>query len=389
MAIEVLLPSIIKIGGGAFAEAAETLKRLGAQRPLIVTDAFLVRSGLAERLRAQLEAAGIGGGVFAETVPDPTTEAVAAGVRAFHEGGHDGLVSLGGGSPIDTAKAIGMLAANGGRARDYKVPNAIPKNGPAHLSIPTTAGTGSEVSRFTVITDSETDEKMLIAGAALVPTAAIVDFELTMTMPARLTADTGTDSLTHAIESYVSRRANAFTDALALTAMKTIWAELPTAFREPGNRGARERMMLAATQAGMAFSNASVALVHGMSRPIGAHFHVPHGLSNAMLLPAVTAFSVGSAETRYAACARTMGVAEERDADDAACTKLVDALFTRNRELEVPSPKKYGIAEEKYFALIPTMAQQALASGSPQNNPRVPTGEEIEGIYRRVWGDRD
>ncbi len=169
MAIEVLLPSIIKIGGGAFAEAAETLKRLGTQRPLIVTDAFLVRSGLAERLRAQLEAAGIGGRVFAETVPDPTTEAVAAGVSAFQEGGHDGLVSLGGGSPIDTAKAIGMLAANGGRARDYKVPNAIPKKGPAHLSIPTTAGTGSEVSRFTVITDSETDEKMLIAGAALVP----------------------------------------------------------------------------------------------------------------------------------------------------------------------------------------------------------------------------
>ncbi len=304
MAIEVLLPAIIKIGGGAFAEAAETLKRRGAKRPLIVTDAFLVRTGLVERLREQLSAAGITCGVFAETVPDPTTEAVNAGVSAFVAGEHDALVSLGGGSPIDTAKAIGMLAANGGQARDYKVPNMIPKTGPAHLAIPTTAGTGSEVSRFTVITDSETDEKMLIAGAALVPSAAIVDFELTMSMPARLTADTGTDSLTHAVESYVSRKANAFTDALALTAMKTIWEELPTAFREPGNRVARERMMLAATQAGMAFSNASVALVHGMSRPIGAHFHVPHGLSNAMLLPAVTAFSIGSAAKRYAECAR-------------------------------------------------------------------------------------
>jgi alcohol dehydrogenase class IV len=385
MAIEVLIPSLIKVGGGAFGEAAGVLKRLGVKRPLIVTDAFLVRMGLAGSLREQIERQGIGCCVFAETVPDPTTDVVTAGLRVFSEGGHDALVSLGGGSPIDTAKAIGMLAANGGRARDYKVPNPIPKMGALHMAIPTTAGTGSEVSRFTVITDSETDEKMLIAGAALVPSAAIVDFELTLSMPARLTADTGTDSLTHAIEAHVSRKANAFADAFAMTAMKTIWAELPVAFREPGNRMARERMMLAATQAGMAFSNASVALVHGMSRPIGAHFHVPHGLSNAMLLPAVTAFSVEAGEGRYAECARTIGVADAADSDAAAGRKLVDALFFRNGELEVPSPKSYGIAEERYFELIPTMAQQALASGSPQNNPRVPTNGEIEEIYRQIW----
>ena len=385
MAIEVVVPSIIKIGGGAIAEASGILKRLEVKHPLIVTDAFLVRAGMAESLRQQLVTAGMACGVFSETVPDPTTDAVASGLRAFTEGGHDALVSLGGGSPIDSAKAIGMLAANGGRARDYKVPNGIPKRGPLHLAIPTTAGTGSEVSRFTVITDSETDEKMLIAGAALVPTAAIVDFELTMSMPARLTADTGTDSLTHAIEAHVSRKANAFADAFAMAAMKTIWAELPTAFHEPGNRRAREAMMLAATQGGMAFSNASVALVHGMSRPIGAHFHVAHGLSNAMLLPAVTAFSVQSAEGRYAECARTIGVADSTDSDAEGARKLVDALFARNRELEVPSPKKYGISEERYFSLIPTMAKQALASGSPQNNPRIPTTEEIEEIYRQIW----
>jgi alcohol dehydrogenase class IV len=167
--------------------------------------------------------------------------------------------------------------------------------------------------------------------------------------------------------------------------MKTIWAELPTAFREPGNRLARERMMLAATQAGMAFSNASVALVHGMSRPIGAHFHVPHGLSNAMLLPAVTAFSVKAAESRYADCACAIGVADPSDSDAEAGRKLVDALFERNHALEVPSPKKFGIPEDRYFSLTPTMAKQALASGSPQNNPRVPTVEEIEQIYRQIW----
>jgi alcohol dehydrogenase class IV len=226
---------------------------------------------------------------------------------------------------------------------------------------------------------------MLIASGSLVPSAAIVDFELTMSMPARLTADTGTDSLTHAIEAHVSRKANAFADVFAMAAMKTIWVDLPTVFHEPGNRRARESMMLAATQAGLAFSNASVALVHGMSRPIGAHFHVPHGLSNAMLLPAVTAFSITAAEVRYAECARAIGVASDFDSDAQAGRRLVDALFARNQELEVPSPRTFGICVEQYFSLIPTMAEQALASGSPQNNPRVPTKEQIEEIYRQIW----
>jgi alcohol dehydrogenase class IV len=236
-----------------------------------------------------------------------------------------------------------------------------------------------------VITDVERGEKLLVAGDTLLPSAAVVDYELTLTMPARLTADTGTDSLTHAIEAFVSRKANPFTDAFALAAMKTIWRELPTCFRQPGNIQAREAMMLAATQAGIAFSNASVALVHGMSRPLGAHFHIPHGLSNAMLLPAVTAFSAEAALDRYAECARTMGVAEAQESDQAAVDRLTRALYQRNAELQVPSPKQFGIAEERYAALVSTMAEQALASGSPQNNPRIPTAEEIEQIYHQAW----
>ena len=242
-----------------------------------------------------------------------------------------------------------MLAANKGKVRDYRVPQPIPAAGPTHLAIPTTAGTGSEVTRFTVITDSESGEKMLLAGDALLPTAAVVDYELTLTMPPRLTADTGTDSLTHAIEAFVSRRANPFTDALALSAMKTIWRELPTSFRQPGNAQAREAMMLAATQAGIAFSNASVALVHGMSRPLGAFFHIPHGLSNAMLLPAVTAFSVEAAVDRYAECARTMGLAKPEDSDEAAADQLIRGLYSRNAELQVPTPRAFGIPEERYI----------------------------------------
>jgi alcohol dehydrogenase class IV len=385
MTAEIQIPSLMKIGAGAFSEVALILTGLKCSRPLIVTDAFLVSCGLAEKLRDQIVQAGIPCEVFSGTVPDPTTDAVDQGVSAFLEGKHDSLVSLGGGSPIDTAKAIGLLVANGGRPRDYKVPNPIPKAGPPHVAIPTTAGTGSEVTRFAVISDSVSQEKMLIAGSSLMPSAAVVDFELTMSMPRRLTADTGTDSLTHAIEAYVSRKANRFTDTLALSAMKTIWAELPTAFRRPEDRAAREGMMLAATLAGIAFSNASVALVHGMSRPIGLFFHVPHGLSNAMLLPAVTRFSAGAAPERYADCARTMGIAAQDDSDPVAVNKLVGGLFRRNEELEVPSPKSFGISEERYLEVIPTMTTQALASGSPQNNPRIPSAAEIEQLYREIW----
>src|SRR5580698_7028112 len=385
MTAEIQIPAILKIGAGAFSEVGLVLARLQCNRPLIVTDAYLVSCGLAARLQDQIVQAGISCEVFSETVPDPTTDVVDLGVCAFLAGGHDSLVSLGGGSPIDTAKAIGLIAANGGRPSDYKVPNIIPKAGPPHIAIPTTAGTGSEVSRFTVISDSISQEKMLIAGSALLPSAAVVDYEITMSMPQRLTADTGTDSLTHAIEAYVSRKANQFTDTFALAAMKTIWMELPVAFHEPGNRTAREGMMLAATLAGIAFSNASVALVHGMSRPIGLFFHVPHGLSNAMLLPAITQFSAAAAPERYADCARAMGIAGPGDAEPVAVSKLIGGLFRRNQELEVPSPKGFGIPEERYFEVIPIMAAQALASGSPQNNPRIPSAAEIEQLYREIW----
>jgi alcohol dehydrogenase class IV len=382
---EIKIPPILKIGGGSFAAVASLLQRLECKRSLIVTDPWMMKNQLAERLATQMRDAGLSCEIFHETVPDPASAVVEAGARVFVQGGHDSLVSLGGGSPIDTAKAIGMLAANKGKVRDYRVPQPIPAAGPTHLAIPTTAGTGSEVTRFTVITDSESGEKMLLAGDTLLPTAAVVDYELTLTMPPRLTADTGTDSLAHAIEAFVSRRANPFTDALALSAMRTIWRELPTSFRQPGNTQAREAMMLAATQAGIAFSNASVALVHGMSRPLGAFFHIPHGLSNAMLLPAVTAFSVEAAVDRYAACARTMGLAKAEDSDEAAAAQLIRGLYSRNAELQVPTPKEFGIPEERYIALLATMATQALASGSPQNNPRVPTVLEIEQIYRQAW----
>ncbi|HWY75754.1 MAG TPA: iron-containing alcohol dehydrogenase, partial [Verrucomicrobiae bacterium] len=206
-----------------------------------------------------------------------------------------------------------------------------------------------------------------------------------MTKPMRLTADTGVDSLTHAIEAYVSRRANPFSDSFALSAMRAIWSNLPSAYFEPHNREAREAMMLAATQAGIAFSNSSVALVHGMSRPIGAKFHVPHGMSNAMLLPAVTEFSISAAVRRYAECARVMGMVPADSADEQAVSALVRNLHQLNRELKVPTPAEFGIERSAWEESIPSMVQQALASGSPANNPRVPSEEDIEELYREIW----
>ena len=386
MAAIITTPRLLAIGGGALAELPGMLTRFGLTRPLIVTDPYIRDCGILERAAALLDRARIGSELFADTVPDPTTAVVEAGARVLSGGGFDSLIAIGGGSSIDTAKAMNVLAANGGRMRDWKVPAEIPKTGLPLVAIPTTAGTGSEVTRFTVITDTETDEKMLIAGLTCCPLAALVDYELTLTMPLRLTADTGLDSLTHAIEAYVSRRASPYTDGLARQAMGLIARHIRTACAEPGNRAAREAMMLGATTAGMAFSNSSVALVHGMSRPIGAFFHVPHGLSNAMLLPQITAFSAPAALDRYADCARAMGIADEGEGSQAAVARLLYELRRLNQDLKVPSPCAYGIDRARYEELLPVMASQALASGSPANNPRVPSNDEIIELYRRAYG---
>ncbi|HEX5327281.1 MAG TPA: iron-containing alcohol dehydrogenase [Acetobacteraceae bacterium] len=378
-------PRMMLVAGGAVAQIADLLAKLGLSRPLIVSDPVMISTGLIKRALDPLAAAGITATVFSETVSDPTDTVIEAGVVEMKRGIFDCLIGFGGGSSLDTAKAMTLLAGGGGKMRDYKVPVQADDAALPIIAIPTTAGTGSECTRFTVITDTERDEKMLIAGLGALPLAAIVDYELTYTVPPRTTADTGVDSLTHALEAYVSKRANPFSDAFALSAMALIGRHIRTAYREPHNAAAREGMMLGATQAGLAFSNASVALVHGMSRPIGAHFHVPHGLSNAMLLPAVTRFSISGAEARYAMAARCIGFAETTDGDGAATARLVAGLEKLNQELAVPTPSVYGIDDAAWRRKIALMAEQALASGSPGNNPRVPDQAEIVALYREVW----
>ena len=378
------LPRILRVGGGASRELVATLRQLGLESPLLITDPHMVACGYSAALEQLLQEAGVDYGLFGECVPDPTTDSVDAALACYRGGDFDSLVALGGGSSLDTAKAVAVLALRSGPMRDYKVPHALDDGLPV-VAIPTTAGTGSEVTRAAVITDSETGEKMLCMGLGLVPVAALVDYELTLSMPHRLSADTGLDSLCHALEAYVSRRSNPFTDSVALTAMRTIWQNIRTVCREPDNRPAREAMMLAATQGGIAFANASVTLIHGMSRPLGALFHVPHGLSNAMLLPEVTAWSLDHALRRYADSARFMGVAAATDSDRVAADRLVAGLRSLTAELSVPTPGAYGIDADAWRESLPLMAEQALASGSPQNNPRVPDAGQIVELYQRVW----
>ena len=386
----IVSPRMMLVGGGSVAELAGVLAKFGLSRPLVVTDPYMVSSGLVRRCLDPLEAAGMSAGVFSDTVPEPTDTVIDTGAALLQSGLYDCLVGFGGGSPIDTAKAMSILAHGratgaGSHMRDFKIPVQADAAGLPVIAVPTTAGTGSEATRFTVITDTERGEKMLIAGLGALPLAAVVDYELTFTVPKRITADTGVDSLTHALEAYVSRRANAYSDTQALAAMALIGANLRTAYAEPHNARAREAMMLGAMQAGIAFTNSSVALVHGMSRPIGAAFHVPHGLSNAMLLPAITRFGLEAALSRYADAARCIGLATAGDTDAVAAEKLTDGLAQLNRDLDVPTPGGFGIDKAAWDARLPVMAEQALASGSPGNNPRVPTADEIIALYQVVW----
>jgi alcohol dehydrogenase class IV len=380
------IPATIVCGGGAIMELPSQLKRLGVTRVLFVTDEFMVRSGLVPRIEADLHAAGFAVTIFAGVQPDPTEENVMAGLAVFRTANAEAIVAIGGGSPIDCGKAIALLTANPAPLSLYMGRHKVPRAGAPLVAIPTTAGTGSEVTKVAVITDTARDVKMMMLDAHLLPTIALVDYELTLSMPPMLTAAVGVDTLTHGIEAFVSRLANPMTDPLALACIHNVAQHLERAWAEPANRVARENMMLAAMQGGMAFANSSVALVHGMSRPLGALFHVPHGISNAMLLPTVTRFSLAGATSRYATVARTMGWAGRDDADVEAAEALVTGLEQLNRRLHIPRLREDArIDEKKFFQSLEKMADDALASGSPQNNPRVPTTDQIVELYREAW----
>lgn len=379
------LPAALYIGAGAALNLATLLQRYNSTKPLIITDPTLLALGHIDKIKQSLEAQGLQPAIFSNTVAEPTVSSIIAGITVFKSQAYDAIIAVGGGSVIDSAKAINVMGSHGGNVQDYRVPHEQTLAGVPLIAVPTTAGTGSEATQFTVITDDKTHEKLLCRGTAYVPDAAVIDYTLTLSMPARVTADSGIDALTHAIEAYVSRRANPYSDTQALAALRLLGPNLRIAFHDGANTAAREAMMVGATLAGVAFSSSSVALVHGMSRPIGAFFAVPHGLSNAMLLPTVTQYSIPSAPQRYADCARAMGIVEASGDDLLACEALLLELNNINDDLAVPTLSDFGVDKAQYLSLCEEMANQAMASGSPGNNPVIPSIEDMKALYIKAY----
>ncbi|SEA34320.1 alcohol dehydrogenase [Thalassobacillus cyri] len=375
------MPGTINYGRQAF----ETVGKEAAERgskALIISDKVMESLGYVSECRDYLTKANIESAVYSGIESEPTDVYVAEGLKVFKKEECDVVISLGGGSCIDTAKAISILGTNDGYIGDYMGGNKLADQKPIpHIAIPTTAGTGAEATDVTVITNTSTDVKMMIKQPAFMPHVAIVDPLLTISSPQHVTAATGIDALSHAVEAYISKRSHPMTDTMALSAMKLIVQNIRTAFHDGKNVDARESMALGAMQAGIAFTNSSVCLVHGMSRPIGALFHVPHGYSNAMLLPAVLEYSKEYAIDRLADLGRIFSPEAEGYADEQAAELAVHAVKELCLELNIPNLCGWGIDKEQLESVISKMAADALASGSPANNPRVPEQLEIEELY--------
>ena len=383
-----IIPPTVITGIGATEQAGEQAKRLGARTALVVTDGGIVKLGYADELVNQLRRVGIGASLFSNVTPDPTLQNVDDGLEQYRDESCNIIISIGGGSAIDCGKGIAIRLTNDGELADFMGVNKIPNPGAPLIAIPTTAGTGSECTKATVITDTEHNVKMMLSSPCIVPQVAIVDPLLSLSTPPHLTSAVGVDALTHAIEAYISKRAQPITDALALEAIRMISGSLRLAWADGENIEARTEMMLAASIAGMAFINSSVALVHGMSRPIGAYFHVHHGLSNAVLLLDVMEYSVVGAPERFADIARAMGepidgLSPMRQAD--AAIVGVERLIN---DLQMPRLGEIGIDREKFETVADQMALDALASGSPANNPRQPTKEDIVALYSKCFEPR-
>lgn len=383
MAREFLVPGHIITGAGAL-DAAEKIFPTMGKKALVVTDPVMIKLGNCAKVEAALKQEHVPYAVYSDIVGEPNNIMIENGLRKYREEGCDFLIAIGGGSCLDSMKAIGALAVNGGDIADF-FGKTIDVEMPPMAAIPTTAGTGSEATQFTIITDTRKDVKMLLKGPKLIPSLAVIDPQFTMTAPPAVTANTGLDALCHCVEAYTSRKAQTLSDTFAVSAVKRIFANLPTAYHDGSNQEARIQMSVAALEAGIAFNNSSVTLIHGMSRPIGALFHVAHGLSNAMLMNVCLTFALPGAYDRFGDLGRAIGVADASDTDQAAAEKFLDALKKLVAEMEIPTPEAYGIDRETFMNVIPKMAHDAMESGSPQNTIRDITVEQVSDLYRQLW----
>ncbi len=379
------VPKHIFTGINALDEAMPYIDTCG-ERALIVTGKHVGKSPMYEKLVKLMEKKKIEYIVFDGITGEPTVRMIDEGLRTYREERCDFIIGLGGGSPIDSAKAIAAMVVNSGKITDY-MGKEITGDVPPVVAIPTTAGTGSEATRFTIIADQEKNIKMLLKGDCLVPQIAVIDPDFTMDMPKSVSAATGLDAFTHAVEAYTSKKAIPMTDTLAVSAIKRILEYLPKAYRNGYDGKAREEMSIAALEAGICINNSSVTIVHGMSRPIGTLFHVPHGLSNAMLLKACISFAMEGAYERFAKLAKAVGVARAEDEDIEAANKFLEAIDRLCVICEVPTLAEYGVKKEAFTRTIEKMAEDAITSGSPGNTRKAVTREDCIRIYKTIYAD--
>lgn len=383
MGNQFIMPGKVVYGEGALENSKALLSSFG-KKALIVTDQFMVRLGNVGLVTKILDELNIDYSVFDGVNSEPTDIIINSGLELFKSENCDFLIAIGGGSPIDAMKAIGAVATNGGSINDY-YGKMIDKPAPPMVAVPTTSGTGSEATQFTIITNTQKDIKMLLKGSVLMPDLAIDDPAFTLTAPQSVTAATGLDALCHASEAYTSRKAQPLTDEFALSAIKKIFKYLPVCYNEGQNVKAREQMSLAALEAGIAFNNASVTIIHGMSRPIGALFHVPHGISNAMLMTECFKYVYDGAYDRFADMARAIGAADEKDSDRTAAKKFINACTRLCEICEIPTLEEYGINKDEFFEVMDKMAEDAVASGSPANTIKEINKDDVLTIYKALW----
>jgi alcohol dehydrogenase len=376
------IPTVTLMGIGAHKQLGEQIKTLGATKPFICTDKGITKAGLTQKIVDLIKQdAGVDCVVFDDTIPNPTDTNVHDGLKIFKDNGCDMIISLGGGSSHDCGKGIGIVATNGGNIRDFEGVNKSTKAMPAFIAINTTAGTGSEMTRFCIITDTSRKVKMAIVDWRVTPNIAINDPLLMVGMPPALTAATGMDALTHAVEAYVSTIATPVTDACALKAIQLISQNLRAAVAHGGDMVARDNMAYAEYLAGMAFNNASLGHVHAMAHQLGGFYDLPHGVCNAILLPHVQRFNMIAKVGRFVDIAIAMGEVVDGLSQREAAEKALEAIKTLSADVGIPGGlKELGVQKQD----LPVMAENAQKDACGLTNPRCPTLEDVIEIYKNA-----
>ncbi|MGL4207052.1 MAG: iron-containing alcohol dehydrogenase [Aeromonadaceae bacterium] len=369
------------LGCGAIEALGDYLIRYESKRVLLVTDPGVIEAGWLDRVLLELQRVKIEHSLFYHLTPNPKDAEVMAGAEFYLQQACDLVVVVGGGSPMDCAKGICALVGNGGALRRFAGVDHVPKRGPHLICIPTTAGTGSEVSRFAIITDTQSNVKFAIVSPTMVPTLALIDPITTTTMPAELTATTGMDALVHAIEAYVSTASSPLSDLYALEAIRLISASLRQAMAHPLELQYRESMMLGSLLAGLAFTTASLGLVHAMAHSLGGLLDLAHGECNALLLEYVVAYNFVASPARFQQVGEAMGLPMRGLNQAEQKVRLVAALASLRRDVNLAHPlRDLGVKLED----IPLLAENALADPCILTNPLQPTLEEVVHIYEQA-----